>query len=54
MECVGLAVGSGKVVPKEVTEDEKAEDTKAKGGKAPAKDAKKAKEEEPTAEELER
>lgn len=54
MECVGLTVGNGKVVPKEVTEDEKAEDPKAKGGKAPAKDAKKAKEEEPTPEELER
>ena len=54
MECVGLTVAHGKVVPKEVTEDEKAEDPKAKGGKPPAKDAKKAKEEEPTPEELER
>ena len=52
-----MTVLDGKVVPKEMTEDQKAEvDTKggAKGGKPPAKDAKKGKEEEPTPEELER
>ena len=47
----------GKSVPKELSEEEKAEAEAAKGGakgKAPAKDAKKGKEEEPTPEELER
>ena len=45
----------GKIIPKEMTEDEKAEADKGGGakGKPPAKDAKKgAKEEEPTEEEL--
>ena len=44
---------NGKVVPRELSEDEKADDPKGKGGKPPAKDAKK-KEEEPTPEELEK
>ena len=50
-------MADGKVIPKELTEDERAE-ADAKGGakgKDPKKDAKKgAKEEEPTPEELEK
>lgn len=53
-----MLMADGKVVPKELTEDQKQEaDAKggAKGGKPPAKDAKKGgKEEEPSPEELER
>ena len=51
----GVRVKNSKIQPKELTEEEKAEaDAKnAKGGKAPPK-GKGAKEEEPTAEELER
>lgn len=59
IECCGLLVQDGKVIPRELTEEEKAEaDAGGKGGakgKPPAKDAKKgAKEEEPTPEELEK
>jgi len=55
IEVAGMQMTDGKVVPKELTEDQKAEDPKAaKGGKPPAKDAKKGKEEEPTPEELEK
>ena len=46
----------GRVIPRELTEDEKAEAEATKGGakgKPPAKDAKK-KDEEPTPEELEK
>jgi hypothetical protein len=53
-----MVITDGRVVPKELTEDQKVEaDAKAgaKGGKPPAKDAKKVgKEEEPSPEELER
>jgi hypothetical protein len=51
VECLGINVQHGKVVPREVAEDEKVDDPKAKGGKAPAKGAKV---EEPTPEELEK
>lgn len=59
IECCGLSVQDGKCIPRELTEEEKAEaDVGGKGGakgKPPAKDAKKgAKEEEPTPEELEK
>jgi len=59
IECAGMLMADGKVVPKEMTEDERevadAGKGGAKGGKPPAKDAKKgAKEEEPTPEELEK
>lgn len=51
-----MIVSEGKVVPKELTEDQKVEvDAKnVKGGKPPPKDAKKGKEDEPSPEELER
>ena len=54
IELCGVRVKNSKIQPKELSEEEKAEaDAKnAKGGKAPPKG--KAKEEEPTAEELER
>lgn len=55
IECAGMSITDGKVVPKELTEDQKVDDPKAaKGGKPPPKDAKKGKEEEPTPEELEK
>jgi len=51
VECLGINVANGKIVSRELAEDEKVDDPKAKGGKAPAKGAKV---EEPTAEELEK
>ena len=59
VNCVGMHLQDGKVVPRELSEEEKAEADAAKGGakggKPPPKDAKKgAKEDEPSPEELER
>tara|TARA_B110000285_G_C14994203_1_gene547927 strand:+ start:283 stop:636 length:354 start_codon:yes stop_codon:yes gene_type:complete len=51
IDCLGISVANGKVVPREAGEDEKVDDPKTKGAKAPAKGAKV---EEPTAEELEK
>mmetsp|Transcript_22914 Transcript_22914/g.35244 ORF Transcript_22914/g.35244 Transcript_22914/m.35244 type:complete len:468 (+) Transcript_22914:176-1579(+) len=55
IECSGIAMQDGKVVPRELTEEEKAEADANKGGQKgkPGKDPKK-KEEEPSPEELER
>ena len=60
MQCAGLHMLDGKVIPRELTEEERAEadagiGAAKGGGKPPAKDAKKgAKEEEVAPEELER
>lgn len=56
ISCAGMLLQNGKVVPRELTEEEKEAAADAKGGKGkpPPKDAKKAAADEPTPEEKER